>query len=68
MERPVAFASRGSTPAEASYSVPQQGCLAVVWAIKKYALYIEYTHFTIEIDHQALRWLRELKEPAVRLA
>ncbi len=68
LKRPIAFASRGLTPAEANYSVPQQECLAVVWAIKKFGQYIEYTHFTIETDHQALRWLRELKEPAGRLA
>ncbi len=66
VELPIAFASRGLTAAEANYSVPQQECLAVVWAIKKFSQYIEYTHFTIETDHQALKWLRDLKEPAGR--
>ncbi len=64
---PVAFVSRGLTKAEANYSVPQLECLAVVWAINKYAQYIEYMHFTIQIDHQALKWLQMLKEPTGRL-
>ncbi len=36
LERPIAFASRGITPAEAKSSVPQHECRAVVWAIKKF--------------------------------
>ncbi len=62
LECPIAFASRGLTPAEANYSVPQQECLAVIWAIKKFGQYIENTHFTIETDHQALRWRMQLSQ------
>ncbi len=65
---PVSFASRGLMPAEKNYSVPQLECLAVVWAIRKYSQYLDMTHFTVETDHQALRWLRELKDPVGHLA
>ncbi len=60
--------SRGLTGAEKNYSVPELECLAVVWAIKKFGHYIEFMHFTIETDHQALKWLRNLREPGGRLA
>ncbi len=51
VELPIAFASRGLTPAKANYSVTQQEYLVVVWAITKFAQYFEYTHFIIEMDH-----------------
>jgi hypothetical protein len=36
--------------------------------VKKFKGYIEFTHFTVETDHQALCWLQRIKEPVGRLA
>ncbi len=66
--RPIYFASRGLTKAKANYIATELECLAVIWAIKKFKNYIEYSHFTVETDHQALKWLQTLKEPSGRLA
>ncbi len=65
---PLYFESRGLTPAERNYSAPQLECLAVVWAVRKIAPYIEHTHLNVEMYYQALRWLRTLTDPVGRLA
>jgi transposase InsO family protein len=65
---PIWFASRSLKSAETRYSVSEKECLSVLWAIEKFRGYVEYSHFIIETDHQALSWLRKLKEPAGRLA
>ncbi|CAG7784774.1 unnamed protein product, partial [Allacma fusca] len=64
---PVRFISRLLKDAETRYSASEIECLAVIWAVRKFQGYIEFTHFTIETDHRALTWLMKLKEPAGRL-
>ena len=66
--RPIAFISRSLKDVETRYPVTDLECLAVVYAIKKFAPYIEYTHFTLATDHQALKWLMTLETPKGRLA
>jgi hypothetical protein len=65
---PIWYASRCLKPAETRYPIPELECLAVIWAIEKFRGFIEYTKFVIETDHQALTWLRRMKEPSGRLA
>ena len=67
-ERVIAYASRALTGAEQKYTVSEQECLAVIWAIRKFRYYREGYSFTVVTDHSSLRWLHNLKNPTGRLA
>ena len=65
---PVYFASRSLAPPEQNYSTTEKECLSIIYAIRKFRPYIEYSRFVIQTDHQALSWLKNIKEPVGRLA
>jgi hypothetical protein len=68
IEHPVCYASRTLNPAERRYSTIERELLAVVWAVKKYRIYLTGVHFTIVTDHRPLKYLLTIKDPSSRLA
>ncbi len=64
----ISFASRSLNKAERNYSTSHKECLAVIYGVRKFRMYIEYSPFVVETDHQALKWLMSQKEPTGRLA
>jgi len=60
-EHVIAYASRSLNQAEKNYSITDQECLAVVWAIKHFQHYLGMKPFEIVTDHSTLKWLQTCK-------
>ena len=67
-ESAVCYASRTLKGAEINYGITEKECLAVVWAIKQYRVYVHGKKFSVITDHAALAWLMNITDPTGRLA
>ena len=63
----VSCASRKLKGAETRYSVIEKECLAIVWAVKKFAQYLHGQRFTVQSDHEPLKYLQGMKATSSRL-
>jgi len=63
----IAYASRKLLPRESNYSTIEKECLAVVWALKFFRIYLYGQAFVIQTDHQPLAWLQRMKDSNSRL-
>ena len=62
------YASRLLKGAELQYGITEKECLAVVWAVKQFRVYLHGSKFTIVTNHNALVWLMSIRNPTGRLA
>ena len=63
----IAYASKGFTGAQHNYTTTEKECLAIVWGIEHFHLFLAGRPFTIITDHYALQWLYKQK-PKGRIA
>ena len=59
VKHPVAFASRKLLPREVNYSTIEKECLALVWAIQKFEVFLYGKKFLLEVDHKPLEYLKK---------
>ncbi|UYV64407.1 K02A2.6-like [Cordylochernes scorpioides] len=64
---PVQYFSRALRAHERNYTVSELECLAIVESVDKFRIYLTGIKFTIYTDHQALQWLKTIKNPLGRL-
>ena len=64
----ICYAGRGLNQAERNYSVTEREALSVVEGIKYFQSYLYGRKFTVHTDHNALKWLMQIRDPTGRLA
>jgi hypothetical protein len=67
-QRVIAYASRSLNKSERNYCVTDKELLAVLYFIQYFRYYLLGRKFLVRSDHQALRWLFNLREPKGRVA
>ena len=58
---PVAFFSRKFLPQHKKYAIVEQECLAIIWSIQKFEIYLYGREFILETDHYALSFIDQTK-------
>ncbi|KAI5755023.1 hypothetical protein M8J77_013460 [Diaphorina citri] len=63
----VANISTTLNDTEKRYHSNEIECLAIVWAVKKFRIYLEGKKFTLRTDNKALTWLNNFKDNNAKL-
>ena len=58
---PISYASKKLSERETRYSTMERECLALVWAVKKFQVYLYGKNFVLQTDHQPLAYLNRCK-------
>ena len=53
------YSSKKLNLTKARYPIIEKKCLAVVWGIKRFKLYLAGRRFTLQTDHKPLKYLKE---------
>jgi hypothetical protein len=53
----IVYANRSNNRAEVNYGSYAGECLAAVWALRYFRVYLYGTHFILYTDHRPLEWL-----------
>ena len=64
---PVCYASKKLSSAEHNYSTIEKECLAIVWGIKRFHLYLYGVPFVLQTDHEPLKYMDSAKYTNARL-
>jgi transposase InsO family protein len=67
VEKPVQFLSRTLNHAERKYATTHKECLSIVWCIEECRHYLLGNKFIIRTDHNALKWLMNVKDHNAQL-
>ena len=67
-ERQRARGSLRQPKVEKRFSVTERECLALVWATRRFKVYLQGRHFLLRTDHNPLVHLRQSKDPRGKLA
>ena len=67
-EHVIAYGSRLLKGAEVHYGITEKECLAVIYGVKQFRVYVYGTKFKIITDHAALAWLMNITDPTGRVA
>ena len=67
-DHPVAFASRQLLDRERRYATIEKECLALKWAILKFAPYLLGRRFRLITDHRPLQWIAQHSSGNARVA
>ena len=57
----IAYGSKKLTSAERKHSTIEKECLAIVWRVSKFRLYLAGGPFVLQTDHQPLTFLKDAK-------
>jgi len=66
-ERPIAFPSKSFTKSQRNYSTVEKECYAVVYALDKFAEYLDGASFAIHTDNRAITYLNTMKNTNSKL-
>ncbi|CAC5410726.1 unnamed protein product [Mytilus coruscus] len=67
-EKVIAYGGRSLTEAERKWSASEHECLAILEGVKTYHVYLAYKQFKVYTDHNALKFLNNIKQSTGRLA
>ena len=58
---PVSYASKKVCSTEENYSTVEKGCLAIVWGMRTFELYLQGVPFVFQIDNMPLSYIASAK-------